>query len=110
MPDQDDSKPFTDQSPLFVSIYSEAEKDADFNGAAQKALNHIFSSERPRLVLDFRNILFLYPQELQTLKNLADHVAQKNGVLSFINCEGELFAIFSRNPLFAPLLDERQNI
>jgi hypothetical protein len=87
-----------------IVLFSEAKKDTDF-ASAWKALTSYLSVTRvPRVVINFKNVMFLYDKELSYLEKMQEVVAKANGTVQFMRYHGELLSILSSRPALARIL------
>lgn len=87
-----------DESAPTIIVYSPQKKDADFERVSQELREKWPASAPGRIVLDFSNVIFLYPQELSYLEQMETYARGHNVELSFTHCDTELRAILSQHP------------
>jgi hypothetical protein len=84
-----------------IMLFSSIKKDTDFPAAWKNLSAKLPLTPSPRVVLDFKNVMFLYEKELQYLDKIRDIVNKENGTIEFINCHPELQSIIFTHPALA---------
>jgi hypothetical protein len=85
-------------------IFSETKKDTDFISAWKKLTAYMSVSNKPRVTINFRNVMFLYEKELVYLEKIQEVVMQAHGSLLFKDYHNELRPILLSRPTLARLI------
>jgi hypothetical protein len=85
-------------------IFSETKKDTDFISAWKKLTEYMSGSDRPQVIINFRNVMFLYEKELVYLEKIQEVVMQAHGSLLFKNYHQELRPILLTRQALARLV------
>ena len=99
----DSQFPFMNDS-IEIVLFSETKKDTDFVSAWKELSSHLVVASQPQVVINLRNVMFLYEKELNYLEKIKDIVEKARGSVKFINCHDELLSILSKRPALARLL------
>jgi hypothetical protein len=102
---RDSQNPFASEE-MEIILFSETKRDTDFGSAWKKLTSYLSVSERPSVVLNFNNVLFLYEKELHYLEKMCEVVVKARGSIKFINYHSELRSILAAHPMLSRLLRE----
>jgi hypothetical protein len=89
---------------LTISLFSKASQDADFTALWVVLKQFLETVPSPRITIDFKNILFLYENEIEYLKKIHKTISVRKGALKLSSCSPELTAILSNDPILQPLI------
>ncbi len=85
-------------------LFSEIKHDTDFVSAWKKLSDHLSTSSMPHVVINFKNVMFLYEKELLYLEKIQDVVIRAHGTILFTNYHHELRSALSTRPSLAHLI------
>jgi ABC-type antimicrobial peptide transport system permease subunit len=94
----------TMNEPVEIMLFSDMNKDTDFAAAWKKLTAHLAVTNRPSIVINFKNVLFLYNKELNYLEKMLDTIMKANGTVTFLHYHKELHSILSSRPALAGFL------
>jgi len=98
---QRENRDLYSDSAIAIALFSPVKKDTDFASAWKQLSQRLSVTSAPRVILDFKNVMFLYDKELLYLEKMRDVILSENGRLEFVNCHAELRSIISRRPALA---------
>jgi hypothetical protein len=90
--------------PIEIMLFSEMKKDTDFSAAWKKLTSYLAVANQPRVIINFKNVLFLYEKELMYLEKMLDVIRKSKGAVKFADYHQELHSILSSRPALAGLL------
>lgn len=88
---------------ITLNLYSTITKDADFQKLGQDITEAMRTSDHLHINIDFKNIMYLYSEEIDYLRKIYDAVKQRQGTLVFINCCSELESILNQDSILSYL-------
>lgn len=83
--------------PISLPLYSQASQDADFTALWESLKKVLEATPEPKIAIDFKNVLFLYENEIEYLRKISKTITLRKGSLSFIFCSPELSAILAND-------------
>jgi hypothetical protein len=89
-----------------IVLFSDMKKDTDFNAAWQKLTSYLSESTHPQVIINLKNVLFLYEKELIYLEKMHETIVKAQGSIKFTNYHKELVSVISGRPTLAELLRE----
>jgi len=89
---------------IIIELYSAIKKDTDFSSAWKQLSSQLPTTPTPRVVLDFKNVMFLYGKELIYLEKIRDVILSQRGRLELVHCHAELRTILCRRPSLAEFI------
>jgi hypothetical protein len=87
-----------------ILLFSDMKKDTDFAAAWKKLISHLSASSHPRVIINFKNVLFLYDKELNYIEKMLDVIMKAKGAVKFTHYHKELHSILSSRPALAGFL------
>jgi hypothetical protein len=89
-----------------ITLFSQTKKDTDFASAWKTLSAHLSASTSPQIVLNFKDVMFLYEKELDYLEKILEVVAKAHGSITFSNYHNELRSILSSRPAIVRALQK----
>ena len=88
----------TPMQKITLYLYSDTQKDADFNGLWKNLTTYLSSGNSVAVTIDFSNIHFIYPKEIEYLEKISIYIERLNGSFSITNCDDDVIALMRNHP------------
>mgnify|MGYP001587475544 CR=1 FL=1 len=89
-----------------IALSSSTKKDPDFSSAWKKLVAQLPLAPNSHVIVDFKNIMFLYEKELRYLEKIRDIVEKERGTIVFVNCHPELKTLIAAHPALARFIKQ----
>lgn len=97
-------KPSPGTGAVRIALFSENTKDADFQALWSGITSILETQPQPAVVIDMRNINFMYDKEMDYLEKINYLLSAQGGKLSLMNCDGELLALLGNRPALRSII------